>query len=239
MYSKFYNRLKTYLPKTLFLIIKKIIKKNFKYSIIDKKLSSYLNYKNGFFIEIGANDGVAQSNTIFLEYRLNWKGLLIEPVKKKFQDLKNNRSKENFFFNVACKDFENKEKSIKMYYSDLMTISVNTENDIEDPIEHANKGKKFLEKNDLNYEFLIESCTLNSILDDINAPELIDFFSLDVEGAEISVLKGIDFRKYNFKYILIEIRNFDKINYFLTSKNYTLKEKITKHDYLYKFNKSS
>ena len=30
-------------------------------------LLKYLNYENGFFIEAGANDGVAQSNTFILK----------------------------------------------------------------------------------------------------------------------------------------------------------------------------
>ena len=38
---------------------------------LDKKLEKYLNYKNGFYIEIGANDGISKSNTMFLEKKYN------------------------------------------------------------------------------------------------------------------------------------------------------------------------
>ena len=41
--------------------------------------------------------------------------------------------------------------------------------------------------------------------------KLIDFFSLDVEGSELNVLKGVNFREYNFRYLLIEITDIDKI----------------------------
>ena len=47
---------------------------------------------------------------------------------------------------------------------------------------------------------------------------MIDFLSLDVEGAELDVLNGIDFNNYNFKNILIETKNFDKIHNFLIKK---------------------
>ena len=62
-----------------------------------------------------------------------------------------------------------------------------------------------------------------------------DFFSLDVEGAEIEVLKGIDFSLYNFKYILVETRSIENIKNYLESKKYNLIEKLSHHDYLFKF----
>jgi hypothetical protein len=45
---------------------------------IDKKLLKYINYKNGFYIEYGANDGVDQSNRWYYEKFKNWHGILIE-----------------------------------------------------------------------------------------------------------------------------------------------------------------
>ena len=37
------------------------------------------NKKNGFFIDIGAHDGVTISNTLFFEKQNDWKGICIEP----------------------------------------------------------------------------------------------------------------------------------------------------------------
>lgn len=34
---------------------------------LDDKFSKYLNFRNGFFIEAGGNDGISQSNTYYLE----------------------------------------------------------------------------------------------------------------------------------------------------------------------------
>jgi hypothetical protein len=59
---------------------------------LDKKLLKYLNFKDGFYIECGAYDGVNQSNTWYFEKNLNWKGVLIEPNKKNFSELKKNKS---------------------------------------------------------------------------------------------------------------------------------------------------
>ena len=46
-----------------------ILFKNYDASIngINKKLDKYLNFRDGFFVELGANDGLSQSNTLYLE----------------------------------------------------------------------------------------------------------------------------------------------------------------------------
>ena len=88
-----------------------------------------------------------------------------------------------------------------------------------------------------NYDKLIrfatEGKTLNKILIEANVKDEIDFLSLDVEGVEIEVLKGIDFKKYSFKYMLIESRDIEKLNLFLSQKNYKLVEQLTEIDYLF------
>ena len=79
---------------------------------------------------------------------------------------------------------------------------------------------------------------MNSLLEEANSPNLIDFFSLDVEGMEIKVLKGIDFNQFNFKFLLVECSNKEKfieVFRFLISKKYSFIKKMTDWDYLFKF----
>ncbi|MCL4237598.1 MAG: hypothetical protein KJ047_05045 [Anaerolineae bacterium] len=47
---------------------------------LDRKLLPYLSYQAGFFVELGANDGLSQSNTYYYERWQGWRGILIEPV---------------------------------------------------------------------------------------------------------------------------------------------------------------
>lgn len=210
-------------------------KKYFSRNKIDKEIIKFLDYRNGFFIEIGANDGIRESNTYYLEKNLNWKGILIEPVKENFEKCKKNRSSKNFYYNSACVSFSYKKKEVELIYSDLMTVPLNLENDNQNlPADHAELGKKYLKKNQSIKRITAKAKTLNEILDKTNAPRLIDFLSLDVEGSEIEVLKGINHSLFSFKYILIECRNLKKMREFLQEIGYELILDLKNYDYLFK-----
>ena len=177
---------------------------------------NYINFYDGYFIECGANDGVDKSNTWYFEKYLNWHGILIEPLTKQFIELKKNRSQKNHFYNVALCADEN-INSIEIIENDLVSKSPNK----------FDKGKK---------ESNFDAMTLTKILDEISAPNLIDFFSLDVEGFEDEVIKGINFNKYNFKFLLIETTN-DLVVNFLNNNNYNLIKKLSHHDLLFEYKK--
>ena len=231
---------KFFIPINLRKIIKKIYFQyfisSFSLDFLDKKMQKYLVKDDGYFIEIGANDGVSQSNTYLLELKKNWKGILIEPSPNKFFECVRNRSNRNKFYCNACVSFDYKDKYVPIKYSNLMSISNGLETDLINKEEHFNSSLKFLDKNEKIIEFGAVAKTLTEILQQSNAPKNIDFFSLDVEGSEISVLRGIDFNEYQIKYILVECRDIEKMNKFLTSKNYTLMEKMSHHDYLFGLN---
>ena len=210
-------------------------KKYFGRNKVDAKLLEYLNYENGFFVELGANDGLRESNTYYFEKNLNWKGILIEPVSKNFEKCKKNRYYKNFFFNAACVSFSYTKKTVDLIFSDLMTVPINVESDNEVfPEKHAKLGEKYLEKNQKIKKITAEAKTLNEILDKTNAPKLIDFLSLDVEGSEIEVLKGVNHSLFRFKYILVECRNLKKMREFLEEIGYELILDLKNYDYLFK-----
>ena len=100
--------------------------------------------------------------------------------------------------------------------------------------------EKHLAEPELNFfekqnHYLAKAKTLNSILKDSNAPKVVDFFSLDVEGAEFSVLNGINFDEFNFKYILIETDEFERLKKFLEDKKYQFVKKFNFNDYLFRY----
>ena len=213
------------------------LQKSFSANSLDLKMKKYLVKNNGFFIEIGANNGIDQSNTFLLEIKKNWKGVLVEPSPNKFFDCINTRSQDNHIFCNACVSFDYTENFVPMTYADLMSASKNLETDLIDREGHLNSSKGlFLNNNERRIEYGASAKTLNTILKESNAPKKIDFFSLDVEGSEIAVLKGLDFTEYKIKYILVECRDFTKMEVFLNSKKYLFKEKMSEHDYLFSLN---
>ena len=125
--------------------------------------------------------------------------------------------------------FNFKDDKIKMIYSDLMT-TVNDDriSNKVDSLKHALDGKQYLQENEKINEFYVETSTLSQIIENVKAPAMMDFLSLDVEGSEIEVLNGIDFLNHNFKYILIESRDDNQIINYLENKNYYLLKRLVK-----------
>jgi len=90
---------------------------------------------------------------------------------------------------------------------------------------------------DLAYRFGSYAYTLTEILEEAKAPNQIDFLSLDVEGAEISVLKGLNLRMFSFKYILIETSQEAEVTALLSEHSYKLFERLTSTDLIYKLDR--
>ena len=220
-------KLKGFLPTKLKTKIKKLKKFN-GYNELDKKMLEFINYKNGFYVDCGANDGVNQSTTWYFEKHLNWRGLLIEPIPIVFNELKKNRHKDNHFINCALTEQNYNQNFIEFYY--------NTKDTLTGAVRNS--------KNNLRID--VKASTFNQIINQINYHDKIDFFSLDVEGNEFNVLDGVNFNKHNIEYILIETDNFIKLKKFLETKNYQFLKRLSDYklldkpdygDYLFKRNK--
>tara|TARA_B110000259_G_C14034543_1_gene408656 strand:- start:18779 stop:19531 length:753 start_codon:yes stop_codon:yes gene_type:complete len=238
-YLSFKFFIKKFIPPAIWDYVRFLNYKFFKFGNfapydIDNKLKKYLNYKYGFFIELGANDGYTESNTLTLENKKSWRGILIEPSPNQFLTCNYHRSKPgNYIFCNACVPFNYKEKYVDIEYANLMSVSSSLKSDLNDVTKHLISGRDHLTHFAKSIRFGSIARTLDSILDECDAPKLIDFLSLDVEGAELSVLYGINFDKYKFKYLLIECRKVKKIESFLKKHGYKIIEKLTHHDYLF------
>jgi FkbM family methyltransferase len=133
----------------------------------------FKNKTNGFFVELGALDGIQFSNTYYLENHMNWRGVLIEPTLSEYNKLINNRSKSKCF---NCAISSNKDNVI------LYNYGHNAMNRITD-----HKHDFFQHKSTLS----VKAYPISEILHKAKVKE-IDFFSIDVEGAELEVLESMD-----------------------------------------------
>ncbi len=211
--------------------IKSLIERNPKPALngLDDKLEKYLNYTDGFFVELGANDGYTQSNTFYLEYCKNWRGLLIEGIPELYTRCEYTRI-HSHVMNYACVDGECCNKNVTMNYANLMSIVTGAMKSTEADKEHLDRGLQC--QNIFNsYQIEVPAKTLTAILEEVGV-EKIDFLSLDVEGYEANVLRGLAFDRYAPEYICVEARFFDDVNKILCSR-YSLVEQLTHHDYLY------
>ncbi len=200
---------------------------------IDKQLSKLIATNRGYFVELGGNDGLNQSNTKHLELFRGWRGVLVEPFPKNFQLMKNYRSPRSCFINAACVSFEYPHEEMLLTYANLMTTPLQGESDIMDRNAHANSGSVFLPENEVVHTFKSKALTLTQILDDCEAPREIDLLSLDVEGGELEVLKGIDHNKYRFKWMVIENRSPLALGEFLEGRGYSFVCQLSGWDYVY------
>jgi FkbM family methyltransferase len=199
---------------------------------LDREIRKFIPSNHGFFVELGANDGIRQSNTFSFEKYLGYRGVLIEPYPENFIKCVENRSSKNFFFNGACVSFGYTDKQMTLLYSNLMTTPLQGEVDIENREEHAYQGEKFL-KGGKPFTFKAQVGTLTEILILAAAPRTIELLSLDVEGGEIEVLKGVDHERFRFKVICLECRDLDAMREYLESNGYRLSKKISHHDYIF------
>ena len=141
--------------------------------------------KDGYFIELGACDGLYLSNTLFFERNLNWNGICIEPndnyIKELYANRKCNISNELVY---SCEG-EKVNFALSEAASGIMDENIG-------PFTRKDQS------------VLKTTTTLGNILDKFKAPNIIDYLSLDVEGQEYNILSTFPFNKYKFRCITVE-----------------------------------
>lgn len=196
---------------------------------LDTKLARFLP-PHGTYIEIGANDGLSQSNTWWLERDRGWSGLLIEPALNRFLELVRNRGSENSFACTACMSPDYLDDHINLIYADLMTTSEVSDLIELEPESHTSRLQ---DKSVNRVRFSAPVTTLSALIDTFGLPSTIDFLSVDVEGAELHVLGGLDLTRHRVRYLLVETRDQDVVAQWLEQFGYKLLAVLTHHDFLF------
>ncbi len=199
---------------------------------LDRKLEKYLDFNGGFFIEAGANDGYSQSNTYYLEKKRRWRGVLVEGIPELHKRCVQERPGSTVHHcALVADDFQ--QPTVTMHYAHLMSVVDGSLKTTGQQEEHLQAGID-IQNLDGSYSTEVPARTLESVLDSIHDLPEIDFFSLDVEGYELNVLKGLNLSKHRPRYLLVEARYFAEVNAFLEEHQYELVEKMSIHDYLYR-----
>ena len=176
--------------------------------------------KNGFFLEIGAGDGLNISNTYVLEKSFNWKGIVCDPLPTWHKSLEKNRKC------IIDKRCVYKESNLEMIFKDCYkypeTSGLRDELEIDDSHELRKDFKSIK----------VQTVSINDLLEEHKAPKDIDYISIDTEGSEFSILKELDFNRYNVSIFTIE-------HNFIEEKRNKVKDLLEKNNYLRVFEKIS
>jgi FkbM family methyltransferase len=157
--------------------------------------------KNGFFLDIGANNGIHTSNTAALEFFLGWSGICIEANPVLISDLIKNRPNSKVV-NVATWN-QNTEVELELTNSNLD----NVEGHLLSRISKIERNEKYFQNHfqESRNVIKVQANTVNSILQNLNLfPCKIDYASIDTEGAELETLQGIDFTQIDIKFLTVE-----------------------------------
>lgn len=144
--------------------------------------------RDGFFVDVGANDYKVTSNTYYLDTVLNWKGIAIEPQKQFEADYVKYRPRTKFV-SFFVSDASN--QLAKMYLVKKSSLIASGNRDFTEQV--GEKAK----------EVEVPTITLNDLLDSEGVKK-IDFMSIDIELWEPKALAGFDVERFRPELVCIE-----------------------------------
>jgi hypothetical protein len=179
-------------------------------------------YEKGYFVDAGCCDGEYISNTYKLE-KLGWSGICIDVFPKNFERRPNSKVVEAALYGIKDLEVEfiiSKAPEISGINNHLGKKGTASYTGWEPYVDKIIKVKTHL---------------LHEILDANNAPEFIEYLSIDIEGVELEVLKTFPFDKYKFGCISLE-HNYEEprrtqIKNLLKSKGYTYIKQVEADDW--------
>ena len=177
-------------------------------------LEFYKHKKNGFFIEIGASDGIELSNTYLLETKYSWSGICVEPIYEEFQKLVINRPNSNCC-NKAV--FSQSGLNLKFNIANNDNLFSGLPCTMDCHVGFVLNNKKTV---------IVETISFQDLLEEYNAPFFIEYLSLDTEGSEFEILKSVDLTKYTFGLIHVE-------HNFVEPRRSQMREYLLKNGYVY------
>ena len=187
LYSKKNNFVKYIYFYSQYLKSKIKLKKSYSNWGIDMMADFFFrNKKEGIYIDVGCHHPLINNNTYPL-YKRGWKGINIDIDYGAIDSFNFLRSKDT---------------NIKIAVSD-------TTGEAELFFYHNRAAKNTLSKEkgfDSKEIQKIKTSTLNKVIENsIYKDQKINFISIDVEGYELNVLKGFDFKKYKPDLVVLEL----------------------------------
>ena len=175
---------------------------------------------SGFYVDVGAFDGIHLSNSYFFEQR-GWGGVCVEAHPYYFKLCRNTRA-NSITIHAACVA-TNAHRTVKFFLEDLGLLSGLDQDRFADISKrYRNRGMEFPGFDEVQVPALVLTEILEEHLpNDIN----VDILSVDVEGSELDVLRGLDLWKFRPRVIICEANTREAKRYLMSY--------FRDHDYLY------
>jgi FkbM family methyltransferase len=172
--------------------------------------------REGFFVDVGASNGVALNNTYLLENTYGWRGICIEPSSQ-FQHLARNRRCH------VDQSVLGRKMGQLVTFVEASTVNGADGSKQADEYAHFSGVKDSLGCYDVTgTEIQLCTYTLDAVLARHHAPPFIDFVTVDVEGHELEVLAEFGFNRYRIGILVLE-HNFEE------PKRTQLRDLLAKH----------
>lgn len=152
---------------------------------------------SGFFVEVGALDGLLHSNTLFFERELGWHGLLVEPNPALASLLERNRSQCRIE-NVALTDTDG-VMTFTQITGDFYGWSGLADNMAQKHVDRINK----LIPNTSVKQVDVPTKSARSLFAELGVRE-IDIMTIDTEGSEAVILKEFPWDETSVSVFCIE-----------------------------------
>jgi hypothetical protein len=191
------------------------------------------NKRGGIFFEAGADDGLLFSNTAYLEFYCAWRGLLVEALPHKFVECVKNRP-HSIVAHCALVPPDFIGDHVELRYCNLMSYAPALAE--IDQVQQVADGTPYLLGSEQKLSaqiFLAPAKTLTNVLMEHNFRH-VDLMVLDLEGAELAALRGMDFTRCGVAAILIEVRDIEKTDAMLSQHGFRQYVQLTDRDYLYR-----
>ncbi|GAP50256.1 FkbM family methyltransferase [Streptomyces azureus] len=152
--------------------------------------------RNGFFLDSGASDGVKASNTHLLEKSFGWSGICVEPNTEFYSRLLENRR-------CVCVNCCLYDREGTVDFLEAGTIGGILQ-EYDPSLLHYAEERVQTMLADSPRTVRKPTRTIRSVLDTCGAPPVIDYWSLDTEGSELTLLLSFPFDAYSFRVMTVE-----------------------------------
>lgn len=146
------------------------------------------NKTNGYFVDLAANDATELSNSYALERYFGWRGLCIEPNPKYWYSLTHIRKNCQ---TVGAVVGRNRMEQVDFKFDGLDHGGIVGDGFNNGPHLKHSSSKEY-------------TTTLLEIFKKFDVPKIIDYLSLDVEGAEEFIMMEIPLKEYRIRILTIE-----------------------------------